>query len=104
MLKWSSTPTLTLMRYHSLVLLVLNRFFVLIILAQKLASPPNRGVALHGAGFMVRVPHVERNLFRGSNQPTALSRTPSGNRDAGKTPRSHTWLKSLSSVSALWVF
>src|SRR5882672_2538425 len=29
------------------------------------------GVALHGAGFIVPVPHLQRNLFRAPNQPAA---------------------------------
>src|SRR5215203_3912086 len=56
MLKWSSTPTLTPMRCHSLFCELLEAP----ILAQILASPPNEGVALPCAGGMVRLPPKQR--------------------------------------------
>src|SRR6266568_3534618 len=45
------------------------------------------GVALHGAGFIVPVPHLQRNLFRASNQPAAPSRTRSGSSKCRQKPK-----------------
>src|SRR5258708_8273126 len=40
-------------------------------LGQNRPGTANGGVALHAAGFIVRLPRLERNLFRAPNQPTA---------------------------------
>src|SRR5882757_6144324 len=97
MLKWSSTPTLTLIRCHSLFL---KSWRSIAILAQNRAHPPNADIALHGAGFIVRLPHLQRNLFRGRNSPPPPPEHGPARPMPAKPPGLHTWLKLLFSVSA----
>src|SRR6266705_4774162 len=75
---------LTLMRCHSLFLEIPD-----LPKAQpsKTSLVRQTGVALHGAGFIVPVPYLQRNLFRAPNQPAAPSRTRSGSSKCRQKPK-----------------